>query len=391
MEPATLWVAAAATGLTALSLTAFGRRLQRHRGWHWWTAALWLAAAGVAATASGAAPLKGPASLLLLQWPVVTLVGLRRFHARVALPLSEGADWAVLAAGAALALFAPLLMPDALRPLAPATATLVVHLYAAAIVLAGPGDREAVPMQWLGLTIAAAALLPLPFAWNGPDVAVPPAARALAAMAGVLVSAFVAATLACERSERQLRDTHRRLRTLANIDTLTNVPNRRHFHELATQALRADRPASATLLMFDIDEFKLINDHFGHAAGDRALCLVSGSLREQLRAHDIAGRHGGDEFAALLRSTRVADAMVIADRIVAALQRQAEAAALPPFSLSFGVVQMMPAETIDDALRRADLALYEAKRQGRSRAVSAEGDEERPVFGESRRLGLLAA
>jgi diguanylate cyclase (GGDEF)-like protein len=246
-------------------------------------------------------------------------------------------------------------------------------------------------MRWLGLTIAATALAPLPFTWLGPDVAVPPAARALAAMAGALVTAFVAATLACERSERQLRDTHRRLRTLANIDTLTNVPNRRHFHELATQALRADEPSSATLLMFDIDEFKLINDHFGHAAGDRALCLVSGSLREHLRAHDIAGRHGGDEFAALLRGTRVADAMTIAGRIVAALQRQAEAVALPPFSLSFGVVQMLPAETIDDALRRADLALYEAKRQGRSRAVSAEGDEERPVFGESRRLGLLAA
>lgn len=386
-----LWVAAAATGLTALSLTAFGQRLQRHRGWHWWTAALWLVAAGIAATASGAAALKLPAMLLLLQWPVVTLVGLRRFHARVSLPLTEAFDWAVLLAAAALVAAAPFITADAMRPLAPAAAALLVHLYAATIVLAGPGGREGVPMQWLGLTMAAAALAPLPFTWSGPDVAVPLAARALAAMAGALVAAFVAAALACERSERQLRDTHRRLRTLANIDTLTNVPNRRHFNELATQALRADRPGSATLLMFDIDEFKLINDHFGHAAGDRALRLVSGSLREQLRAHDVAGRHGGDEFAALLRETRVVDAMAIAGRIVAALQRQAEAAALPPFSLSFGVVQMLPAETIADALRRADLALYEAKRQGRSRAVSAEGDEEQPVFSESRRLGLLAA
>lgn len=386
-----LWVAAAATGLTALSLTGFGLRLQRHRGWHGWTAALWGVAAGVAAAASGASWAALPAMLLLLQWPVVTLVGLRRFHARVALPLSEGVDWAVLLAGAALVVAAPAIEPDTLRPLAPAAAALLVHLYAGAIVLAGPVGRDGVPMQWLGLTMAGVALAPLPFTWAGPDIAVPLAARALAAMAGALIVAFVAATLACERSERQLRDTHRRLRTLANIDTLTNVPNRRHFHELAAQALRADRPGSATLLMFDIDEFKLINDHFGHAAGDRALRLVSGSLREQLRAHDVAGRHGGDEFAALLRETRVGDAMAIAGRIVASLQQQAEAAALPPFSLSFGVVQVLPAETVDDALRRADLALYEAKRQGRSRAVSAEGDEERPVFSESRRLGLLAA
>jgi diguanylate cyclase (GGDEF)-like protein len=140
--------------------------------------------------------------------------------------------------------------------------------------------------------------------------------------------------------------------------------------------------------MFDIDHFKGINDHLGHAAGDRALRLVSRSMQEHLRTQDVAGRHGGDEFVLLLRQTVVRDAMAVAARIVSRIQDQSEEACLPALTLSFGVVQLHHGEAVDDALRRADQALYEAKRQGRSRAVAAIGDEDRPVFTESQRLGL---
>jgi diguanylate cyclase (GGDEF)-like protein len=245
-----------------------------------------------------------------------------------------------------------------------------------------------VPLLWLSVTIALVALLPLPASWPGYELRPSIELRAAAATLGAVVMAFVALTLIFERTERQLRDTHRRLRLLANLDSLTNVPNRRHFHELATLALRHDSPGSATLLMFDIDHFKRINDQLGHAAGDRALRLVSASMIEHLRSHDVAGRHGGDEFALLLRDTAVAAAGGVAARIVADLQSNAQAAVLPRLSLSFGMVQMLPGEGIADALRRADQALYEAKRQGRSRAVTAEGDEDQPVFSESQRLGL---
>ena len=265
------------------------------------------------------------------------------------------------------------------------------HLYAACMVFSGPGGRDGTPLLWLGVTMALVALGPLPAAWPGYDLGAPIGVRAIAAALGAIVTAFVALTLVCERTARQLRDTHRRLRVLANIDALTNVPNRRHFHELALQALRADAPGAASLLIFDIDHFKRINDHLGHAAGDRALRLVSVSVQEHLRAHDVAGRLGGDEFVLLLRETRVRDAMGVAHRIVTQLQLQTEAADLPPLSMSFGIVQVLASETIDEALRRADQALYEAKRQGRARAVSAEGNEEEPVFGESQRLGLLAS
>jgi diguanylate cyclase len=120
------------------------------------------------------------------------------------------------------------------------------------------------------------------------------------------------------------------------------------------------------------------------------LRLVSSSVQEQLRAMDVAGRHGGDEFVLLLRNADTHAAMGAAVRMAAELQRRSPEHQLPPLSLSFGMVQMMAHEHIESAVRRADQALYEAKRQGRSRAVTAQGDEATPVFSESRRLGLLA-
>jgi diguanylate cyclase (GGDEF)-like protein len=144
------------------------------------------------------------------------------------------------------------------------------------------------------------------------------------------------------------------------------------------------------LLLFDLDHFKQINDNLGHAAGDRALCLVSGSVLEHLRAPDVAGRHGGDEFVLLLRRAGTRDAMSVAARIAAEVQRRTSENRLPALSLSFGLVQIGADEMLDSALRRADQALYEAKRQGRSRAVSARGDEAQPIFSESQRLGLTA-
>jgi diguanylate cyclase len=213
----------------------------------------------------------------------------------------------------------------------------------------------------------------------------------VAAVPGLLVMALVVITLAGERTERQLRESRRRLRTLANMDALTQVPNRRHFHELASRALQQDPQGSAVLLIFDVDHFKHINDTLGHAMGDRALCLVSAGLIEHLRAPDVAGRHGGDEFVLLLRRASTTAAMGVAARIVTAIQRRASAEDLPRLSLSFGMVQVTAGEGVDDAMRRADQALYEAKRQGRSRAVAARGNEAAPVFAESQRLGLNGA
>lgn len=386
---------AAVLVVAAGSVTAFGLRRPRHAGWAWWVAALWLTALGFAVSAlvpgrwgdALAAP-------LLLQWPLVTLIGLRRFNGREPWPGREQTDAALLA-GASLAAFTGTLWlgDEAAWPLV--ATGLLVHLYAAAVLFMAPGDDDGTPVQGLGATMALAAFAP-GIAGLLPDSATTlPAlaaqARATAAALSAVVLAFVAMTLACDRTERQLRESRRRLRHLANLDALTQVPNRRHFNELAQQALLHDPAGSAVLLLFDVDHFKQINDHLGHAAGDRALCLVSVSVQEHLRAVDVAGRYGGDEFALLLRRAGTADAMGVAARIVAEVQTRAESTQLPTLSLSFGLVQVQPGEALDAALRRADQALYEAKRQGRSRAVAAQGDESQPVFSESRPLGLLPA
>jgi diguanylate cyclase (GGDEF)-like protein len=388
-----LWLSAAALAVSSASLTGFGMRQRRYRGWPWWTSAMWLTTAGLALVAAmpGRPEVLAVATVLLVQWPIVTLIGLRRFHGRLDLPGNDRLDWSVLAVAAGAAASGPLWPADgALGTVIPPTATLLAHLYAASLLFGGPEGRDGVPLRLLGATMCIVGVAPVLLALPAGDAMTSIEMRAVAAGLGSVVLAFISLLLVCERTERQLRDSRRRLQVLANMDELTKVPNRRHFQELASLALRNDKPGTATLLMFDIDHFKRINDHLGHAAGDRALRLVSGSVTEHLRLQDVAGRHGGDEFVLLLRQTSVRDAMAVASRIVARIQAQAEELRLPALTLSFGVVQMRSGEPIDDAVRRADQALYEAKRQGRSRAVAAMGDEERPVFTESQRLGLTS-
>lgn len=215
-------------------------------------------------------------------------------------------------------------------------------------------------------------------------------ASGLLVVACALVMVYIGLLLTCERTETNLRITQRQLRLLADTDPLTGVPNRRHFHERASQALTHKDAVPAALLMFDIDHFKQVNDMLGHAVGDEALRQVATCMRETLRGQDVAGRLGGDEFGALLPGTSVSDAMTVASRIVARLEHRQVAPRVAPLSLSFGIVEMKAGETLADGLRRADQALYEAKRQGRSRAVAASGVEDKPAFGESRRLGLSA-
>jgi len=389
-----LWLCTAMLVVAASALSAFDLTQRSYRGFQWWTAALWLNAAGAAAVALVEAT--APEALALLQmvfvpWPLLCLLGLRRFHARLALPGSALADSILLGMLLAIAMLAPRWISDpplvALMPWLAASAAL---LYAAMIAWFAPRGQEARSLQSLGtLWLAVAALPALGSAWGleGPATALQASVVAL----GSMVMAFMVLAMSSQRTERELRQSRSRLRVLANIDMLTQVPNRRRFEELARRALQSDEDGSAALLLVDIDHFKQINDQLGHAAGDRALKLVSRCTLELLRSNDVAGRHGGDEFVMLLRRSSTQDAMQVAERLVSHLQQQAHAHALPRLTLSFGIVQMRRGESIDETLHRADLALYEAKRLGRSRAVAADGDPEQPVFRSSERLGLTSS
>lgn len=164
---------------------------------------------------------------------------------------------------------------------------------------------------------------------------------------------------------------------LARTDELTGINNRRAFTDLGEQELqearRYDRPLA--LVAFDIDRFKAINDTFGHAAGDRVLHAIGTELRRVVRAPDIAGRLGGEEFAVLLPETDETKALLFAERL------RADFAALAVsydnttirFTCSFGVAtRTEDLKALDALLNRADGAMYRAKDAGRNRVVSAQ-------------------
>ena len=176
------------------------------------------------------------------------------------------------------------------------------------------------------------------------------------------------------RAAERLATMHRDLVQLASLDPLTGIYNRRVFFERAAAALakRAeDRPVAA--IMLDIDYFKRINDEHGHAVGDSAIREVASLIAG---GGEIVARIGGEEFAMLLPDRDIAGGREIAERLRAetmALRIPGEGGKTVTLTSSFGVSQWLPGESVDDMLRRADMALYAAKAAGRNRVV-ATGD-----------------
>ena len=390
-----LWISAGATSMAALALALGGRGAGRTRGRGHWSLAMALPAAGIAGVAASgsAAAWLALAHLLLLPWPVLLLIGMRRFHARIPWPGDERIDVAVLVAATASVAAVAALPPGHPGPaIVMPTSLLLLHLYTAALLsCSGGGPAESRSTLPLAAVVALAGCVPVVTAWAPAWKPEPFEAAASSCALASVAGAFILGAAAHQRSLRQLQASRRRLRALASIDPLTELPNRRHFAELARHALETDPPASAVLMLCDVDHFKRINDEFGHAGGDRSLRLVSRCIRQVLRAPDVPCRYGGDEFALLLRRASVHDAMRIASRLTDCTQGNARRKGLPGLSLSFGVAQVRPGERLDEAMQRADRALYEAKHQGRSRVVAVGGSGIDDESTESRPLGLRAA
>jgi diguanylate cyclase (GGDEF)-like protein/PAS domain S-box-containing protein len=165
-----------------------------------------------------------------------------------------------------------------------------------------------------------------------------------------------------------------RLRDLATKDELTDLYNRRHFIELAEIELSRSRRKSAptSLAMLDIDHFKLVNDHFGHAVGDRALFELARAMKETLRGSDVSARIGGEEFVVLLPETTLEGALAVTERLrerVGRAEIPAGDGRLAKITVSAGIAELGPMEGLDGLLKRADDALYLAKERGRNRVV----------------------
>ncbi|HEY8725014.1 MAG TPA: sensor domain-containing diguanylate cyclase [Gaiellaceae bacterium] len=164
----------------------------------------------------------------------------------------------------------------------------------------------------------------------------------------------------------------REARQLADLDALTGLHNRRYFHEtLAREVSRAQRyNRSLALIVFDLDDFKAINDRIGHLAGDAVLADAAERVRDSVRSADIACRVGGDEFAVILPESTLADADQLYRRIHQSVSSRPISQEGRLF-LSAGVTDLRPEDDAVAFFERADDALYRAKEAGKGRMVTA--------------------
>jgi diguanylate cyclase (GGDEF)-like protein len=177
-----------------------------------------------------------------------------------------------------------------------------------------------------------------------------------------------------EISSAEMRALHEGLSRQATHDTLTGLPNRSAFTDFLNRALAARRSVGGmvAVLFVDLDDFKLINDSLGHSAGDELLARVAGRIREAVRANDVVARLGGDEFVvACVDIEDLEVATAIAHRIAAHLETPFRTGVHEAvISASIGIASTVAGRGgADDILREADMAMYEAKAQGRSRYV----------------------
>ncbi len=188
----------------------------------------------------------------------------------------------------------------------------------------------------------------------------------IAAMSTALLGSFGFLLMVKERTDREIMH-------LAMTDSLTQIPNRRALKDYAEHALARRTGFPLALLMIDADHFKLINDTHGHQTGDEVLCKLAALLAGRLRGHDLIGRYGGEEFLVIAPDTGPKEAIVLAEslRKTIASTPFATAEGDIPLSVSIGIsiCPGIASRTLEDMLKEADAALYEAKQTGRDKVV----------------------
>lgn len=201
---------------------------------------------------------------------------------------------------------------------------------------------------WMVVETNASGIVPDAAAWN--------------AAVGFTLIAVIALALGALRKERDA------VRTLAGTDHLTGVQNAGSFAEVVelerSRSLRYNRPF--TLAYLDVDGFRVVNEEWGHTAGDHALRLVARTIRENIRSMDSVSRMGGDEFALLFPETGQGAAAIALHKIQTRLDEAMTERALPMTFTLGGVVCIGAPHSVDDLVRRAEALMYAAKEEGGS-------------------------
>ncbi len=179
------------------------------------------------------------------------------------------------------------------------------------------------------------------------------------------------ANAAIDAMNRELKQALEREQQRARTDPLTGLYNRRHFFELGEQLFEVARRYRTPLsvLMFDLDRFKRINDNYGHQVGDAILERIAAIARRHVRSADVLARYGGEEFVVVLPNANATEARAAAEHLrkqVEACHDYIEDKALT-VTISIGVAEMLPqGDTLERLIQRADEALYDAKNAGRN-------------------------
>ncbi|MFG6485595.1 GGDEF domain-containing protein [Roseateles sp. BYS78W] len=240
-------------------------------------------------------------------------------------------------------------------------------------------QRQAFGLYLFGLFALGGAMA---FGATTDPVRFPPAVEALHfSFAAILMTAVsvLSVNMARLRAKlgRRTAELHaalERIQYLAHHDELTSISNRRHLSErLAAEQLNQRHSGQTmSLVLIDIDHFKLVNDRHGHAAGDAVLRHFAATLQATLRSTDFAGRWGGEEFLVVTPQASADTAAALVERLREALAATSFDTAVPGLRITFsaGVAECAPGEDLHLAIDRADRALYQAKQTGRDRTVS---------------------
>ncbi len=179
--------------------------------------------------------------------------------------------------------------------------------------------------------------------------------------------------LARVKKELQIQDMMKELKVLASTDPMTKLYNRRYFAQISDHILDISRreESDLSIVILDIDKFKNINDNYGHQIGDDVIKKLSNTLMSNQRKSDIVCRYGGEEFVILLPNTSLFGAEILAEKI----RKEVEDFTMPfiltndlKFTISLGISKTkLEEKNIEEVLRRADIALYKAKEDGRNR------------------------
>jgi diguanylate cyclase len=373
-----LVMSTAATVMTLVGLTQ-----RTYHGYWWWVLAQWLnLGSALTLLLSKEWPWALPCSVLLsLQWPITMLKGLRRFYVRSEFPVPEHADKALVLIGTSWWFYEWVTYPQdpSHRVIAFTLSSMTCYFFAAWMIFSIRERAQSVLLKMLMAFMLIAVVVQIPRLYIAFDSNVSTSKELLdvtkhsylliAMMVAVIFAVYMGMLLTYERTEQELVESQRQLRSMVDLDMLTQLPNRRHFMDLAQQTMRLAPPNSCTLMTINIAGFKSYNETYGHEAGDSALRLISSAAKQLLRGRDLVGRLGGDQFLIFLPETSMQDAMHVAARLRNQVEQMQARSGRSHVRLNMALVPILENAQIDQLMQRLTEALTESQHLGNDRII----------------------